>query len=657
MGGRDVAEVVAAALGVVQRGSRDLVDHLVDALAGTTSLLVLDNCEHLVADVADVVDAILARAPTVRVLATSREPLGARGELVRPLAPLEAPPQGATPDEIRATEAVRLFEARARVVAPRFVVDDEVAPVVARICRRLDGLPLAIELAAARVRMLAPADIELRLHERFTLLTGGRTTRHETLREAIAWSHELLGDDDRRALRRLSVFVSTFDVPAAVAVVGADHDGTVIDVLASLIDRSLLVAETHGDHVRYRMLESVRAFGREQLEDHDELVTTRTRHASQLVQTAVHAGELLHGPREAEGHALLDELRPDLRAAVEWCVLAGRWTDAARVVAAIPWERVGRWVQVDVTSWAVRLLAEDPDLDPVLSARVHGVACVGHWLAGDVEAMRATGDRALALAEGLPDEVYVEVALAIAWSFWEAGEHERATALYLPLATPGLGQRVRHDIAAYCLAGMVMGMVEAGLLDASHDAVELAEELAGAALDLATSSGCPTALSLAHLAEAYRQLDSDPVAAEAALRHAAEVPGLALPSWALHARSHLARLHAEGRALPELASELGALLVEALAVVDELHLRHIAGFVGGALVMAGHADLAPTLRPLTVDAFTVDGGERWRRAVRERLGEAVAPAATTPLGGRELEHAIRTAIDDLRTVSEVGAPG
>ncbi len=654
-GGDALVEAVAAALGVVQRGGRDLVELLVDALADTATVLVLDNGEHLAADVSDLLDAVTPTAPRARVLVTSRVALGARSEVVVPLAPLglPAPEDDRDPAAVAAAEAVQLFEARARVVAPSFAVGPDNAATVARICRQLDGLPFAIELAAARMRVLTPWDIEARLDERFALLTGAREGRHETLREAVAWSYELLDEDERRSFRRLAVFAGPFDVPGAAAAVDAMRDDEIIDVLASLIDRSLLAVESHGAHVRYRMLETVRAFGREQLEAAGELVATRNRHAQYLTRVAVHAGELLHGPREAVGHALLDTLRDDLRAAVEWCLVAGRWSAAARVVTAVPWERVGRWVQWEVTSWAARLVEEAPVLDVRLDARVHGVASVGHWLAGEPERALATGDHALVLAEQVDDDqTWVEVALAVAWVRWEAGDMERAAALYLPMADPSLGDRVTADVAAYCLAGMVMGMVESGLLGTSDDVAEHAHRLTDAAIELAGRSGCPAALALAHLSRAYSLLDADPTVAERSLAQAAAVPGLALPTWALHARAHLARFRAVAGETDGLPPELAAILHEALATVDELHLRMISGFVGGALVMAGQAELAPSLRPLTAEAFTVPGGERWRREVADRMGASTGRPTGPTLSGRALEQAVRTAIEDLSRVSQ-----
>lgn len=657
----DASEVVAAtasALGVVRRGRLSLLDLLVDALGDADVVVLLDNCEHVAAPVADIATR-LAAAPRLRLLVTSREPLGIRGEVVHPVDPLGVPDPTAGLHEILASEAVQLFEQRARVVARDFAVDEHNATTVARICRRLDGLPFAIELAAARMRVLTPVDIELRLDERFGLLTtdARADARHETLHEAIGWSYGLLRERERLAFRRLSLFLGAFDIRGATAVIDVGRDDEVIDLVAGLIDRSLLVVEHRREHVRYRMLETVRAFGREQLEVEGDLVSARNRHADHLMTLVTQAGELLHGPHELQGHALLEQIQPDLRAAFEWSMVAGRWTEAARIVASIPWERVGRMLQWELTTLARRLVAEEPPLPRHLAARVHATAAVGFWLSGDADTAHETGRRALDLAEQTDDETYVETALAVAWVQWESGDIEGASALYLPLADPSLGDRVADDVAAYCLGGMVMGMTEHGVAGASHDARVFSRRLVDAAIDLAERSGCPASLAMAHLARAYFLLDPDPAAAQAELERVAAVEGLALPTWALHARSHRARFRAAAGDDDGLVAELADILRSALYSVDDMHLRLIGGFVGGALTVAGQGDRAPSLRPLAVEAFTGPTEDGWRREVAALLDAPSARPPTPSLSGLDLEHAVRRAVDDLAGVTGPGRPG
>ncbi|MBW3664977.1 MAG: AAA family ATPase [Actinobacteria bacterium] len=637
-------------LGVSRRAGADSLVLLRDALSGTQLLLLLDNCEHLAAELGRFAAELARRVPEVRILATSREPLGVAGERVHRVAPLDVPAAEASTDEIAGADAVRLFVDRARVVSRDFGLDESNARVIANICRRLDGLPFAIELAAARMRMFTPRDVESRLDERFGLLTGAPTAdaRYETLREAITWSYELLGASERRSLQQLSVFVGSFDVRDAAAVIDPDHDGDEVDIIASLIDRSLLVVERQRGEVRYRMLETVRAYAHEQLEASGELAAARNRHARHLARVAVRAGDLLHGPREVEGLAVVTAALDDLRAAFEWCIVAGRWTDAARMVTSVPWERVGRTVQWEITRLAVRLVAEGPELDPRLDARLRGTATIGHWLAGDADAARTAGDAALEVAARADDETYIVTALAVAWVRWESGDEEGAAMLYAPLADPSLGDRVPDDVAAYCLGGMVMGMTERAI-DLTGEASAFVAELTETAIALAERSGSPTATAMAHLARAYSLLDADLVTAQVELGHVASVDGLALPTWALHARSHLARLRAAVGDVNGLHEELADILTIALATVDEMHLRMIGGFVGGALAVAGHLEVAPTLRPLAVEIHTIPGHHGWRPEVAQLMGSDDARPSVPSLTGLELERVIRAAISDLAT--------
>ena len=648
----NLEEAVATAFGVTRRSGLALVELLQAAVAGSEAMLLLDNCEHLTRDVADLVGALLPSAPSLRVLATSREPLRVSDERIVAVQPLAVPDDDAPIEQVREAAAVRLFADRASTVSPDFVLDDATARTVARICRRLDGLPFGIELAAARMRVLTPDDVEARLGERFALLTGGRgDARHETLREAVAWSYDLLTEDERRAFRRLALFVDSFDIRGATALFDIRREDVVIDVIARLIDRSLLTPERRAERIRYRMLETVRAFAMERLEAEGELVTARNLHAHYFAGVATHAGKLLHGPGEAEGHAMLMAVRDDLRTAFEWAIVSGRWTDAARIVTSVPWERVGRSLQWDLSRWATRLLAEDPPLDVALLTRLHAVATIGHWLAGESEQAHDVGRRALELADKADQEVYVETALAVAWMLWEAGDIAEAAALYLPLADPSLGQKVDPDVAAYCLGGIVIGMTESGLAgDDGGVATAFVRSLTDAAIDLAHRSGSPAALAMAHLARGYSLLDSDPETARTELQRVVTIRDLALPTWALHARSHLARFRAAEGDHEGLREELADILAAALISVDEIHLRLIGGFVGGALGVADMQDLAPTLRPLALEAFALPTADGWRREVAGALGITENRPAAPLLTGLELETAIRDAIGALTQV-------
>ncbi|MCQ0014715.1 ATP-binding protein [Actinomadura madurae] len=248
----------------------DPADRLVTALSGRRLLLLLDNCEHLLDAAARLAEAVLENCPGIRILATSREPLGITGETLRPVEPLEPPPADAGPEEALSSPAVRLFADRAAAVSPGFAVTAANAGWIVRICRALDGMPLAIELAAARLRAMTPAQLAVRLDDRFRLLNAGSRTalpRHRTLRAVVEWSWDLLAGPERTLWRRLAVFPGGATVQSAEAVcAGPGLDGAdALDLLAALVDKSLLtVGDTDGEP-RYRMLETIRAYGLERL--------------------------------------------------------------------------------------------------------------------------------------------------------------------------------------------------------------------------------------------------------------------------------------------------------------------------------------------------------------------------------------------------------
>jgi predicted ATPase len=257
----DALELREPSLLDLRAGPRDAVGRLVEALRTVEAIIVLDNCEHVVDAAARLTDELLSRCPRVRIMATSREPLGAAGETVVPVLPLDLPRPGATVAEAAAAPAVELFAARAGQARPGFVLDEGNAGVVAEMCRRLDGLPLAIELAAARLRSLPLSEVSARLSDRFGVLNQGSRTaspRHQTLRAVIDWSWDLLADDERQVARQLAIMPGGIRVESAEAVAGAT-----LDQLSALADKSLL----QFDGVQYRMLETIREYGLERLAD------------------------------------------------------------------------------------------------------------------------------------------------------------------------------------------------------------------------------------------------------------------------------------------------------------------------------------------------------------------------------------------------------
>ncbi|MEQ4305173.1 BTAD domain-containing putative transcriptional regulator [Plantactinospora sp. B6F1] len=337
--GADVASAVLAALKLRdaalsgQGGPRDAADRLVTALADRAILLVLDNCEHLVADVARLVARLLGACPKVRVLTTSREPLGLTGEALCPVSGLPLPPAGATAEAAPAYAAVRLFVERAADVAPGFAVGPDNLAAVLRICRTLDGLPLAIELAAARLRALPVAEIAARLDDRFRLLTRGSRLaqpRHQTLRAVVQWSWDLLDEAEQRLARRLTVFAGGAELEAVERVCGP-RDADVLDLLSSLVDKSLV--EAGGG--RFRMLETVRAFGVERLAEAGEADELRRAHAAYFLELARTADLRLRSAEQLDWLRRLDSDRDDLHAALRRALAAGDTATALTLVAAL----------------------------------------------------------------------------------------------------------------------------------------------------------------------------------------------------------------------------------------------------------------------------------------------------------------------------------
>jgi predicted ATPase/class 3 adenylate cyclase len=275
-----VAVAVARVLGLPDQPGRSTMDTLLRFVRDRQMLVVLDNCEHLLDASADLVVALLGAAPGLTVLATSREPIGVAGEV-----------SWWVPSLSLADEAIELFVDRARRARPDFAVDDDNASAVAEICRRLDGMPLAIELAAARVRALSVAEILDGLHDRFRLLTGGARTavrRQQTLRASVDWSHALLTEPEGVLFRRLAVFLGGFDLDAARAVTGGGdvEPYQVLDLLTLLVDKSLVVAENTGGRTRYRLLETVRQYAQEKLGESGEADAVRSRHRDHYVSMA-----------------------------------------------------------------------------------------------------------------------------------------------------------------------------------------------------------------------------------------------------------------------------------------------------------------------------------------------------------------------------------
>jgi predicted ATPase/class 3 adenylate cyclase len=399
--GDAMAQVVAASVGCVQRAGLTLAESIVEYLKVRELLLVLDNCEHLLDDAGDFADAVVRSCPNVSVIATSREALDVSGERVVRVRSLPAPASSARPEELVASTAVQLFADRAADFGADTTWDDRQWAAVGEICRRVDGIPLAIELAAARTTSMSPADVSTHLDERFRLLTGkrrGRVERHQTLRATVEWSYQLLEDDERVVFDRLGVFAGTFDAPAAVAVASGDDldSWDVTEALASLVAKSMLQPETGSDGTtRYGMLETLRQFARERLDEQSETDRWRRAHAEHY---ATWTDEIGRGFVGADHVLWVGRLRADfdnIRPAVGWALERDDAYEQAlglRILASL--EECGvRYPGIGVGALATQAVAAAETSEPELRVPVLSCAAYYEWNQG-------RADRALELVLG-----------------------------------------------------------------------------------------------------------------------------------------------------------------------------------------------------------------------------------------------------------------
>jgi len=415
-----VTQAVAGVLGVREEADRPLRQSLADSLQSKRLLLLWDNCEHLVESCARLADWLLRACPGVIILATSRESLDIGGEAVLALSSLPLPggPPPPPPDELLRFDSVRLFVERATEAQASFRFSAGNAQAVASVCSRLDGIPLALELAAARVRVLTPAQISDRLDDRFRLLTGGSRTalpRQQTLRALIDWSYDLLAPAEQTLLRRLSVFAGGWPLEAAEAVcAGGDvEDWEVLDLLARLVAKSLVVAEPpEGGQVRYRLLENVRGYAHGRLAETGGEEALADRHAGWFLGRAEEAEPHLSGAAQAEWLGRLEQDRDNLRAALR------RWqaTDSARLLrlaGALSRFWYGRSYLSEGGGWLRAALdAAGPDADGGARGKALNGAGMLAWACGELDQSAALHAQDLALRREAGDDRGVARALA-----------------------------------------------------------------------------------------------------------------------------------------------------------------------------------------------------------------------------------------------------
>ena len=435
-----VAEAVARTLGIMEQSGRTMPDTLVEALADRYVLIVLDNCEHLIGACAKLAEVVVRGCARVSLLATSREPLGIDGERVFRVPSLSVPPDDAEePSELAASEAVALFVERARAQTATFALTAETATLVGAVCRRLDGVPLAIELATARLSSMSLVDLHDRLDQRFRLLTGGSRTalpRQQTLRALVDWSYDLLNGFEQAVLRRLSVFVGGFELTMAEEVCGFGDVEilNVADLVGSLVDKSLVQADVTEASVRYRLLETIRQYAAEDLLRHDqsEITTTRNAHADFFLSLAERAEPQLTGPSQGRWLDLLDGERGNLRNALVHLIdTQEESTRALRLGVALErfWRTRGYYGE-GIELLRDALARSDPgQLDGLRASALKTLSLLSVHR-GDSASALEYQEEALALARSLEDDALTaELLHLIAFTRYSQGDYPAARAL------------------------------------------------------------------------------------------------------------------------------------------------------------------------------------------------------------------------------------
>jgi predicted ATPase/DNA-binding CsgD family transcriptional regulator/Tfp pilus assembly protein PilF len=477
-----VPKAVAEALKVPERPQEPLLGTLAEVLRDRQLLLILDNCEHLLGATAQLVDKLLDSCPRVRILATSREALGVEGEGRWPVPPLSMPHPQSTPssEELEAYESVRLFIERAKGRDPSFSLSPHNAPAVAEICRRLEGIPLAIELAAARVGTLSLEQISDRLEGSLKLLTRGSRTaapRQRTLKGTLDWSHELLSEDEKKLFGKLSVFAGGWTLEAAEAVgVGEDlEEADILDVLYGLVEKSLVVAQGFGERgtVRYRLLELIRQYAQEKLEEGGKGEEVRHRHAAFFLALAEEAEPKLRTPENREWLERLEAEHDNLRAALSWALGRGeaeltlrlggllwmfwhahghvgegrKWLEAAlakdarraSVAARLKAMEALFWLTYDqsdldraeVVAQEGLKLSNESEVEGSLAASFRTMLAGPTWVRGDYEGAKELLEESLALSREADDKVKIVDALLQLGGVMDAqGDRARAKEIY-----------------------------------------------------------------------------------------------------------------------------------------------------------------------------------------------------------------------------------
>jgi len=428
---------VAKTLGVAEDSGKPALDALCEALAGRSLLLVLDNCEHLIEACAELSHRLLSSAANLSIVATSRQGLNVFGEQVYRVPSLELPSAAADPLELVKSEAVRLFVDRARRANDTFHLTPRNAADVVEVCRQLDGIPLAIEMAAARVRSLSASEIRSRLDDRFRLLKSGSRgglPRQQTLRATIDWSYDQLSEAERDVLRKVSVFSGGWTAEAAEVVVGSsDDEETVEELLASLVDKSLVIAEVRQEKTRFRLLETVRQYGQYRLSEEEQTDSVRTRHRDYFLGLALELRPKLMGADQAYWLSRLDAEHDNLRQAMRFCLESADGGEAGlRLAGAIVrfWLTRGHYTEgrASVAQLMVHPSAQARTADRAIALNGTGLLA---WRQSDYKGAQALYQESISISRELGSQIDVARALNnLALITRDLGDYESARAMH-----------------------------------------------------------------------------------------------------------------------------------------------------------------------------------------------------------------------------------
>lgn len=483
-----LVSTIAELLRLGDRSARPALDLLVDALRGRSMLLVLDNCEHLVDACAQLVDTLVRTCPNLVVLATSRQSLGVAGERILPVPPLAIPEPGESLAQLQNYDAVQLFVDRATAVVPSFRITEENAADVVQLCHQLDGLPLAIELAAVRLRALSVHQVTERLDRQFTLLTGaGRRvgpSRHETLRALIEWSYELCSEQERLLWDRLSVFAGSFSLDAAEAVCSGDglERDRVLDVIDSLLDKSILLRDEQHGLVRYQMLETVRQYGVDRLRAADDLIRWQRRHRDWYLELTDRFAEEWVGPDQLLWIDRLRREHTNLRLALDFCA---RDPQEAVIGLKLAYNFKEYWIlrgfNIESRIQMEKLLEVAPEDAPGRANIMYFYAFVA-LVQGDMPAYESMISSAAEVAEATDDEHARAYVLHIrAYAALIGNEMATATDLF------GQATKMLHELGD--LGGELWARFNYGIATALNGELEQGRQILRESIDLYTARG------------------------------------------------------------------------------------------------------------------------------------------------------------------------